>query len=183
MMKLRITTRNLPGSTNCNRVIPSNTLLPKRRNRIQKSKTYLPRCKLWMTITNTTCQRRVPILRMYLFTHWTKYILWIIQLYTHMISGSRNPNLNLRNSLSRICTTMRTNIILRCNCNYKLIISNSIRRYRSSTMSMRRVCSRQRHTNTILRFTLLVTIRNYSNSNNSPSISTPNRIKQSTRTK
>lgn len=127
-MKLWITTRTLPSNTNCNRTIPSNTLLPKYRNSIQKSKTYLPRRKLWMTATNTTCKRSLIILRVHLPTYRTGYILWIIQLHTYMISRCSNSIPNYSNSIYRICSTLRTNIILRCDSNYKLALSNPIRR-------------------------------------------------------
>ena len=41
-----------------------------------------------------------------------------------MICISSNPIPNHSNSIHRICTAMRTNIILRSNCNYKSTISN-----------------------------------------------------------
>jgi hypothetical protein len=78
---------------------------------------------------------------------------------------------------------MRTNIFLRSYSNYKPTIGNSICRERSSSMSMRRVRGRQRNTHTILRTTLPNTIRNHSNSINSPTIPTPNRIEQPPRFK
>lgn len=137
----------------------------------------MPRRKLWMAPTNTTCKRRIIILHLHLPAHRTKYILWIIQLHTHMIRRSSNPILNHSNSIYRICITMGTNIILRSNCNYKPIISNPLHRKRNCTMSMRRLCSRQCNSYTILRITLPNTICNYSNSNNSSTIPTPNRIK------
>jgi len=136
-----------------------------------------------MAITNYPCKWSLTILRMYLSTHWTKHILRILQLHTHMIRRSNNFIPNYSNSLCRICIAMRTNIILRSNSNYKPFISNSLCRKRGSRMSMRWVRSRQRHTNTIFRPTLPTTICNHSNSINSPSISTSNRIQQSPRIK
>jgi len=182
-MKLWITTRNLPNSTNCDRAIPSHTLLPKHRHRLQKSKTYLPRRKLRLTPTNTTRQRSIPILRLHLPTYRTKHILWIIQLHTHMVCRSSNPIPNHSNSVYRLRTTMRTNIILRCNSNYKPTISHPLCRKGGSPMSMRGICSRQCHTHAILRPTLPNTIRNRSNSLNPSTFPSPNRIKQSPRTK
>jgi hypothetical protein len=130
-----------------------------------------------MTITNTTRKRRLTIFHLYLPTHRTEPILWILQLHAHLIHRSSNPILNNSNSIHRIRTTLRTNIILRCNSNYKPPISNSLCRERSRTMSMRWVRSRQRHINTILRTTLLNTIRDRSNGSNPPTIPSPNRIK------
>jgi hypothetical protein len=69
---------------------------------------------------------------------------------------------NNGNSLPGLCPTMRTNIILRSNSYYKLIISSPICRNGSSTMSMRRFCSRQCNTITLLCTTLFNTIRHYS---------------------
>jgi hypothetical protein len=125
-MKLWITTRNLSSSTNYNRAIPSHTLLTKHRRRIRYSKTHLSRRKLWMTTTNTPRKRSLSILRMHLPAHCTKRILRIIQLHAYTISRCSSPIPNYSNSLFRIRTTMRTNIILRGNQNYKPIISNPL---------------------------------------------------------
>nr|AGM32857.1 hypothetical protein [Coptotermes formosanus] len=113
---------------------------------------------------------------MYLHTHRTKHILWIIQICTHMIRRSSNSIPNYSDSLYRICTSMRTNIILRSNSNYKSTISSTIHRKRISSMSMRRIRCRQRNTNTIFRTTLPNTICNRSNNPSPPTIPTPNRI-------
>lgn len=137
----------------------------------------MPRRKLRMTITNTTRKRSLTILRLHLPTYRARYILRVIQLHTHMISRRSNSIPNYSNSIYRVCTTLRANIILRCNSNYKSTLSNPICRKGSCSMSMRRFCSRQRHTYTILRPSLPTTLRYCCNSNNPPSISTPNRIK------
>jgi hypothetical protein len=108
----------------------------KHRHSIQKSKTHLSRCKLWLTTTNSTCKWGLIVLCLHLLTHRTKPVQRIIQLYTHLIC---NSILNHRNSIYRICPTMRTNIFLRGYRNYKLPISNSICRTRNCSMSMRRV--------------------------------------------
>ena len=104
-------------------------------------------------------------------------VLRIIQLYKNMVRRGSNSILNHSNIIYRICPTMRTNIILRCNCNYKPIISNSIYRKRKCSMNMRGICSRQRYPHTILCTTLSNTICNCSNSIDSSSIPSPNRIK------
>jgi len=46
----------------------------------------------------------------------------------------------------RVCPTMKTNIILRCTSNHEPSIGNPICRKGSSSMSMRRIRSRQSHT-------------------------------------
>lgn len=176
-MKLWITTRTLSSDTNRDRTIPSNTLLPKRRNSIQKSKTHLSRRKLWMTTTNPTRKRSLTILHLYLPTYRTRYILWILQLHPYLICRCSNSISNYSNSICRVRTTLGANIILRCNSNYKSPFSNPICRKGGSSMSMRRVRSRQRHTYTILRTPLPIALCYRSHSNNPPPVPTPDRIK------
>ena len=100
-----------------------------------------------------------------------------------MISRSPTPSPNHSSRIPRIRSTMRTNIILRSNCNYQSTISSTLHRTRISTMSMRGVCCRQRNPNTIFRTPLPSTICNRSSNHNPPPIPTPNRIKQPTRIK
>ena len=142
MMKLRVTPRNLPSSTNRNRVILSHTLLPKCSYSILQSKTHLSRRKLRMTPTNTTLKWGVIILRMHLHAHRTKFILRIIQLHTHVINRCSIFIPHYSNSIYRICITLRTDIILRSNCNYNPPIRNPICRNRSSPISVRKIRSR-----------------------------------------
>ena len=111
--------RNLLIGTNCNWIISSHTLLPKHRHCIHNIKTHLSRRKLRIATTNTPCKRSLIIFRLHLFTHRAKLILRIIQLRTHIVSRGSNLILNHSNSIHSICITVRTNIILRCNCNYK----------------------------------------------------------------
>jgi hypothetical protein len=61
-----------------NRIISSDAQLPKHQYRLPHSQTYFSRPKLWVTTTNTTRQRSLPILRMYLHTNWKKILLWIM---------------------------------------------------------------------------------------------------------
>jgi len=179
-MKLGITSRNLPSSTNYNRTIPSYCPnIDIAFNRVR----HLSRCKLWMTSTNNPRKRSLIILHLHLLTHRAKLVLRIVQLYAHMISRSSNSIPNDSNSVHRICPTMRSNVILRCNCNYKSPIRNSICRKGGSTMSMRGFRGRQHYTYTILRTTLPNTLCNRSNSIDSSTIPTPNRIKQPIRIK
>ena len=138
----KVNPRNLSSSTNRNRIIPSHTLLLKCHYSIRQSKTHLSRCKLQMTSTNTTCKWSLIIFRLHLPTHRTELILWVTQLHTHMVNWCSNSIPNHSNSIYRICPTMRTNIILRSNCNYKSPIRNSIRRRRGTSMSVRRFRSR-----------------------------------------
>ena len=130
-----------------------------------------------MTTTNTPRKRNLTVLRLHLPTHWTKHILRIIQLHTYVVRRSSNPIPDHSNSIYRLCSTMGTIIILRCDCNYKSSISIPIRKKGSCPMSMRRIRSRQCHTYTILCTTLPNSICDRSNSTNSSTIPTPNGIK------
>ena len=96
----------------------------------------MSRRKLRMTTTNAPCKWSLTIFCLHLLTHRAKPILWIIQLHTHMIRRRSNSIPNYSNSIYRICPTMRTNSILRCNRNYKPSISISICGKGSSSMSM-----------------------------------------------
>ena len=60
----------------------------------------------------------------------------IIKLHTHMICRGSNSILNYSNSIYRICIAMKTNIILRCNRNYKPSVSHLVCRKRGSTMGL-----------------------------------------------
>ena len=54
----------------------------------------------------------------YLFTYWSKYLLWILYLLRAMKYWLFNLfNFN-RNCFSWLCFTMRSNILLSCNCYY-----------------------------------------------------------------
>lgn len=86
--------------------------------------------------------------------------------------------LDYSNSLYRLRTSMRPNIILRSNSDHKPIISNPIHRDRPRPMNLRWVLHWQPHPFTILHPTLYSTFH-YHRSYNSPSaIPTRNRIKQ-----
>lgn len=87
------------------------------------------------------------------------------------------------NSIHRICTTMGTNIILRGNSNYKNNLSNSLRRKRSHTMTMRKLLSITTHTEPILLLTLSNPVSNRSFSISTPNTTTQNRIIKPTRNK
>ena len=75
----------------------------------------------------------------YVFTHRAKFIVRIIQVHKHVVSRGSNPILNHSNSIHRIRITMRKNIILRCNFNYKPSSCIPVRRKGISSLSMRRV--------------------------------------------
>jgi hypothetical protein len=175
-MKYLIISRNLASNPNHHRTIPSYTLLSKHRNSILKISTHLLRYKLWMNLTNTPCKWSVTILRLYLHTYWTKYILRVLQTSPHMINWSINSVHNHSNILPRLCIAMRTNIIMRSNSNYKPPISNPIHRNRPSSMGVRWTRSRRCNPNPILHTSLSNTIYHHNHSYNSSTIPSRNRI-------
>jgi len=89
---------------------------------------------------------------------------------------------NLHNNrLNRICTSMRANKFLGRNSYYKHVFSHSIFWYLSSSMTMRRICSRKSNTKSIFHFTLLNTIHYSLVSNSSFTYTSWKRIYKSVR--
>jgi hypothetical protein len=120
-----------------------------------------------MDPTNPPRERSITILHLHLHTHRTKHILQVLHANSHVINRSINSIHNYSNSFHRLCPTMRANIILRGNSNYKSTISNPIRRNGFGPMSMRWLCCRQRNINPILYTSLFSTIYYHSHSDNS----------------
>merc|ERR1711962_1949236 len=81
-------------------------------------------------------------LRFSLSVYRTRNLLWLLFIPTHVVNWSYYYILGHRNCVFRIRLTVRPNIILRGYCNYKSSFSNSLRGNRSSTMTVRRICSR-----------------------------------------
>jgi hypothetical protein len=141
-MKLRFTIRDMPCNPSSNRNLPSNTLHTKCRSSLLILRTYFTRRKLRMASTKPTCQRRLSIFRLYLPSYRTRYLLRFL---------SPNRNMERRyyfiyphhgNSFPRLCSSMRTNKILRSNSNHKTVLSCSIHRTNICRMTLRRICSR-----------------------------------------
>lgn len=85
------------------------------------------------------------------------------------------------NSLHRICSPMRPNIILRSNSHHQPTLSNPLYRHKPSRMNLRGILSRQSYPNTILRFPLSPPIHHLRPSPSPPPLSPRNWIKQSNR--
>lgn len=123
-----------------------------------------------------SCQRSIYILPIPIPTHRTRNLLWIIPFNRNMKYRSSPIYPNHSNSLYRICTSMRTNKILRSYSNYQPFLRYPLYRKNFSRMNMRRVRGRQRHPQPILRNPLHPPLRNSSYSNFTLTISPSNRI-------
>lgn len=182
-MKFWLSSRNLLNSPNYHRTLLSHTLHIRYNNSFLISHPHLPRRKLRMTYSILTRKRSFYILYLSISPRRTRYILWILYIHRNMKYWSSPTIRSNSYSIHRLCTSMRTNIILRCNSNYKPSISYPLYRNNPSWMNLRRILSRQGHTNPFLRLPLYFTIHYYSYSYRPPSISPRNRIKQPNRPK
>ena len=167
----------MPSNPDNYRPILSYTLRIKSRNSIFFSSTYHTRSKLWMTNTKNTRQRRINILSILIPSYRSINILRIILNNRNMKHWSCSIYSYHSNSIYRIRPTMRANKILGSNSNYQSIFSNSILRYITSRMNLRRICSRQCYTQSIFRTSLYITFCSNSSSSSTYSISPPNWIK------
>lgn len=141
-MKLWITSRSMLRNPNNYRIILSYTLRIKSRNSILFSYPYYTRSKLRMTNTKNSCKWSIYVLLIPISTYRTINLLWILLIKRNMKHWSSIIYPNNSNSIHRICTTMRTNKILRSNSYYQSILSYSILRHKTSRMNLRRICSR-----------------------------------------
>lgn len=87
------------------------------------------------------------------------------------------------NSLHRLCTPMRSNIILRRHSNYKPPVSYPLYRLNPGRVNLRRLFSRQGHPHTILRLPLHPPLYYHRPRASPPSIPTRDRIQQPNRIK
>uniref|UniRef100_A0A8C0WK66 Uncharacterized protein n=1 Tax=Castor canadensis TaxID=51338 RepID=A0A8C0WK66_CASCN len=177
-MKLRLPTRNLLNPTNHNRIISSNTLHIRHHNSILFSRTYLLRRKLWLNYPLSPCQRSFHIIYLPIHTRRMRNLLRIIHLHRNMKHRYYLTIHSHSYHLHRICSPMRTNIILRSHSNYQPTFSNPVHWIQSSRMNLRWILCRQSHPNPILRIPLYPTLYYHSTSNSPPPIPTRNRIKQ-----
>ncbi len=139
MMKLRLTTRILPNSTDHHRPIPSNTLLARHLFCLLLNRTYHPRRKPWLNHSLPPRQRRLHIFHLPLPTRRPRPLLWLIPSPKNLKHWHYASILNYSNSFYRLRAPMRPNIILGSNSNHKPIISSPIHRDRPRPMNLRRI--------------------------------------------
>ena len=124
------------------------------------------------------CKRSFHVLYLPLHSHRTWPILWILCLSRNMKHRNYSTAYSHSHCIHRLCTTKRTNIILRRNSFYKPTLSNPIHRHHSCRMDLRQLSCRQSNTHTILRFSFQSPLHHYSTSSCPPTIPPRNRIQQ-----
>lgn len=180
-MKLWLTLRNLPRHPNPDRIILSNTLYLRHSNRLPIRNTHLPRRQLRLSSTLSTRQRSIHILYLLIPARRPRPLLRILYLYRNLKRGHPTSFCRNSNSLHRLCTPMRPNILLRGYRHHQPTLSNPLHRNHPRRMNLRRILSRQSYPNTILRIPLPPPLHYCSPSNSPPPIPSRNRFKQPNR--
>lgn len=180
-MKLWLTLGNLPRHPNPDRIILSNTLYLRHSNRLPIRNTHLPRRQLRLSSTLSTRQRSIHILYLLIPARRPRPLLRILYLYRNLKRGHPTSFCRNSNSLHRLCTPMRPNILLRGYRHHQPTLSNPLHRNHPRRMNLRRILSRQSYPNTILRIPLPPPLHHCSPSNSSPPIPSRNRFKQPNR--
>lgn len=139
-MKLWVPSRAMPCPPNINWATPSHTLHPPHRPSLLIRSPYCSRCKQRLTPSCPTCQWSLHILRLHIYPHRTRNLLWLLPTCRNMIRGHYPIYSNNGYSIHRVRPTLRTNKILSRNSNHKLPLRNPLSRDRSSPMSLRRIC-------------------------------------------
>lgn len=140
-MKLWVSPRPLSSRPNLNRTISSNTLHRKRRNSLLIRCSHLPRRKLWVTNSQYTRQRRLLLLYLPLPTHRTRPVLRLLPLYGNLKHRSCTFPPSNNHRLRRLRSPLRTNILLRRHCHYKLNVCCTLCRQHPGSMNLRRLFS------------------------------------------
>lgn len=141
-MEFRLPPRYMPHHSNHYRPFPSNTLHIRHNNSILISHPYLPRCKLRLINPISTCKRSLHILYLLIPSRRTGYLLRIIYLPRNMKHRSNPLIRSHSNCIHRICSSMRTDIFLRCHSNYKSFIRYPLYWDYPSRMNLRWLLSR-----------------------------------------
>jgi len=122
-MKLRVPPRPLSSYSNHYRLILKNTLRTKYRNSLLISSTYLPRRKLWLITPIHSRKWSFNILPIYLSSCGARTILRILHPQGNLKHRSYPIPSYHGHCLHRLCSTLRTNKILRGHSNYQPILS------------------------------------------------------------
>ena len=131
-----------------------------------------------MTHSIYTCKRSFHILYPPLYSRKTWPILWVLCLSRNMKHRNYSTAYSHSYCIHRLCSTMRTNVILRGKSHYKPSLSNPIHWHYSCRMDLRRLFCRQSNTHAILRSSFYSPLHHYSASSCPPTIFPRNRIQQ-----
>lgn len=162
----------MPNSTNPNRPISGNTLHIRHRHRLLLRYPHLPRRKLRLNSTLSTCQRSINILHLPVPTCRPGHLLWLLHIHRNLKHRNHSSIRCYSNSLHRICPPMRTNILLRSNSHHQPTLSNPLYRDKPRRMGLRGILCRQSYPHPILRPPLSPPIYHRSLSNSTPALPT-----------
>lgn len=168
----------MPYNSNHYRPVLSNTLYIRHRNSILISYPHLSRCELWLINSISTCQRSFNIFYLPIPSRRTRNVLRILHLSRNMKYWNHSAIRSYSNRIHRLCASMRTNILLRSNSNYKPIISYPLHWLYPSRMNLRWFLCRQGNPNTLLRIPLHPPIYHRRTCNRTSTLPSRNRIKQ-----
>lgn len=128
-------------------------------------------------------KRSLNVFRLSIRSHRTWYLLRIIRSHRNMTCRSNTTTTSYHYSISRVCTSLRTNIILSSNRNYEPMLRHPLLRNRYRNMTMGRIFRKQRHVSTILCISFLIPNNHCSSIINSPAILTRKRVLKPIRSK
>lgn len=139
MVKLWLNTINMPSSTNINRLLPGRPLHSKHQPSILIHRPHHPRRPIWLNNTKPTRHRSIHILHLHLHSHRTRTILRIIPKQRNLDIRHYPTHHTNGNRILRLCSPMRTDIILSRNRNYKPIDRSTLLRHITNNLIMRRI--------------------------------------------
>jgi len=131
-----------------------------------------------MTYPKPSCKRCIVLLLLYLLPHRPRPVLWLIPIQRNMKHWRCTTPLSNDDRLCRLRSPLRTDVILRCHCNYQPSICRSLRWHYTCGMNLRWLLGRQRHSYSVLCLPLPLPIRHCGHVRSSPSIPTRNRLQQ-----
>lgn len=153
-MKLRITLRNLPNSTNPNRLTPSSSLHRRYIPSLLIRGQYMPKRTVRMTHSQPPCKWSLILLHLHLPPHCPRILLRLLPVQGNLKHRNYPPTHPHSHSLRRLRPPMRPDIILRSHSYHKPILCHPLHRTNTSRMSLRRILRRQPHPNSIFYTTL-----------------------------
>ena len=126
LMKLRVLTWSMSSNSNPYWPLSSYTLYSPRRSSIFFHLPSHTRCKLRMTTPHTPRKWWFLIFYLPLSSYRPRHLLWFLFHSWNMKHWSNSFNSSYINRLSRLCSPLRTNKILRRNRNHKFTLSHSL---------------------------------------------------------
>ena len=137
LMELWLPPRALFSLPNPHRTFPSYTLYFRHRHSLLIRGTHLPGRKLRMTYPKYTRQRRFLLFHLHLPSHWPGTLLRVILIQRDVKHRSYPSPTSNNDSIRRLCSSLRTNILLRCNRYYKPSLSRPIRGQHPGSVNLR----------------------------------------------